>query len=114
MVLIILSFESLVFSNYDEPTKNFFHFSISAGITLSTGIGVELIFDSLSTMKQVVLIGTVGMSPGIVKEIIDYNRGFEFSLADIGYDALGVSLGLIVTISVNKLIGVLHEKANSN
>lgn len=76
-LIFIIAFYVLGFcDSFTESQKNTLHFAISGGFTLMTYTSTRLALRDTIGIKSYVIGSTLGIMPGIAKEIVDYKRGF--------------------------------------
>lgn len=79
------------------------HFSASAGLTLAGYAAGALAFEDDPPATVVVAL-TVGLVPGLEKEIWDQLRDGDGSARDLAWDLVGVGAGLLVGWLLHRLL----------
>ena len=104
-LIFMLALNVLVFcDSFTESQKNTLHFAISGGFTLMACASTKLALRDTIGLKSCVIGSTLGIMPGLAKEIIDYKRGFVFSVPDLGYDLLGIAAGCAIYYCIDRFI----------
>jgi hypothetical protein len=91
LVLVLIFLFNIANAKISENTRVSLHICISGMSSLS----ISLLSNSKTNLSQekIFLVSTsIGLIPGIGKEIYDYSKGFDFSLKDIGCDLTGTVL----------------------
>lgn len=81
-------------TNLGDPA---FHFILSGYISCSSNLIIATVKPECSAFARYALSGTIGLIPGVGKEIYDYQyAGKEFDWCDLVVDVSGVAAGLLV------------------
>ena len=104
-LIFMLALNVLAFcDSFTEDQKNALHFGISGGFTLISCVSTRLLLKDTVGLKSCIIGSTLGIMPGIAKEIVDYKRGFVFSVPDLGYDMLGIAAGCVIYFCIDRFI----------
>jgi len=79
----------------EEDTKDYLHFSISGASSMASSFVLDNTNNKLSLGDKCIIGFGIGLLPGFFKEIADYSRGYDFSIKDMGIDAMGSAFGSI-------------------
>ena len=101
-LILFLAFCTSAQPNWYPPEHQhpYWHIGLSTASQLSA---YYLLHEKLGLSKDRSLLYSipVGLIPGIVKELVDKRKNHYFNMEDMGYDTMGVTLGVSLVLTYN-------------